>query len=408
MRAILGWLLLAIASVPARAGETRALSPEPYQRLARYHETTLVAYDEIALEGRRPGRASVSKLWYQSPACVRFETGDSTIIRRGERVRLIDERRRAFADFPLAEVPSLGEAMGKLPGGVQGQTPNAQILYRAEEIPPTLLRSIRAVGASAPAQREGKPGTRVDVRLAPGTSLDGPTHPGSVFIDHASGLIGELVWTIVDAAPAPDAPPNTLVRSAWTFGVQECETPESLDDSLFVAEGELAGYERVEALLPSGAEGWVGRAIPDLSVPDLDGVRVSLRDLRGRVVVLEFWATWCKPCVQAMPEVGALAKKWEGRGVVVLGVNVDRAPDAGPRVRALAGDRGAGFRHLDDDGALERGLGIAALPTTIVIDREGVVRHVQLGYGSGSFASLEGAIERTLELRGDGARQGLP
>ena len=102
----------------------------------------------------------------------------------------------------------------------------------------------------------------------------------------------------------------------------------------------------------------------------LDGEPMSLADFRGRIVLVNFWATWCGPCVAEMPSLDRLEAKLGGRDFTVITVSEDRNPAV---IAPFYEEHG--LRHLkryhDPSGALSRAFGIRGLPTTVLIDREG-------------------------------------
>lgn len=115
---------------------------------------------------------------------------------------------------------------------------------------------------------------------------------------------------------------------------------------------------------------------PQFSVRTMDGKWMRMSDLRGRPLVLDFWATWCAPCKTSMPHMSAIQSRYRNRGLVVLGFSMD---DADPQtVRRFADRLGLTFRvAMADDKLLDAYGPIRALPTTIFIDRRGqIVRRV--------------------------------
>ncbi len=136
-----------------------------------------------------------------------------------------------------------------------------------------------------------------------------------------------------------------------------------------------------EALEASQREVLVGRPAPAFDVRDLEGRRWTLSDLKGKVVVLNFWATWCVPCKTEMPHFDALARRHRASGLVVLGLSTDPGP-AEVR-RFLREDVHVGYPIAMADPALQEVFGgVPALPTTFVIDRDGIVRRELLGYST--------------------------
>ncbi len=137
-----------------------------------------------------------------------------------------------------------------------------------------------------------------------------------------------------------------------------------------------------------------GDRMPELHVPTLDGDTVTTADLEGRVVVLNFWATWCLPCRAEMPALQALTDRHAGDDLVVLGLATDVGGE-GP-IRAFLEERDITYPvgRATRDQRLAFG-GVRAIPTTLVVDRSGVVRHRVLGY----FAppAMGAAVRRLLE-----------
>jgi thiol-disulfide isomerase/thioredoxin len=99
-----------------------------------------------------------------------------------------------------------------------------------------------------------------------------------------------------------------------------------------------------------------------------DGATIDLQNLRGQVVVIDFWATWCGPCLRSLPALDAAAHRW-GDSAVTLAVNVDDAV----RARELFAQRGYSLTLLADDGNTADRYGVRSLPHTVVVDRDGIV-----------------------------------
>jgi thiol-disulfide isomerase/thioredoxin len=129
----------------------------------------------------------------------------------------------------------------------------------------------------------------------------------------------------------------------------------------------------------------------------LDGDMIRSEDLAGRVVVLNFWATWCGPCKLEMPSLQKLHERRADDGVVVLGLSTDAGREAG--IRAFLADRQITYPVGRATQAHRRAFGgIPGIPTTFIIDRSGSVRHKVVGY----FAppAMNAAVSRLLEEPG--------
>jgi peroxiredoxin len=121
----------------------------------------------------------------------------------------------------------------------------------------------------------------------------------------------------------------------------------------------------------------VGMAAPEFELPDLEGDRHRLADFRGKVVVLNFWATWCPPCIDEMPSLEKLHRALAERGVAVVAISVDeRFSD----VPAFVGKLGLTFAVLYDEGKrVSRKYRTFKYPETYILDREGRLRSKVVG-----------------------------
>lgn len=141
---------------------------------------------------------------------------------------------------------------------------------------------------------------------------------------------------------------------------------------------------------------------PRFSLSTLDGRRVALEDYGAKLVILNFWATWCGPCTDEMPTLEALWRAYGGRGLVVLGVSVDRgAPRAliDPYVKNL----GLTFPILlDPDMATARAWRVSGIPATFVVKPGGEVAGVAVGAREWTSREMKTLVERLLP----GARGG--
>ena len=116
---------------------------------------------------------------------------------------------------------------------------------------------------------------------------------------------------------------------------------------------------------------------PDFTVPDQYGTPVSLSTYAGKVVVLNFWATWCGPCQSEMPELADFHH--DHPDVVLLGVSVDRGASA-KRLSIVAKDLGVDWRVLSDTrGLASSAYGVSAIPVTVVVDKHGNIAARTLG-----------------------------
>ena len=134
---------------------------------------------------------------------------------------------------------------------------------------------------------------------------------------------------------------------------------------------------------------------PDFTLRIMGGPNLRLAEQRGRVVLVNFWATWCGPCRQEMPHLNRLYEKYKGAGFVLLGVNVD---DDARNAADLAGKLNLKFPVLlDTDKKVSRLYDMNTMPSTVVIDREGRVRYIHRGYRDGYEAAYDEQIRALLK-----------
>jgi peroxiredoxin len=139
---------------------------------------------------------------------------------------------------------------------------------------------------------------------------------------------------------------------------------------------------------------------PDFALKDADGRVVRLSDYRGKVVLLDFWATWCGPCKIEIPWFMQLERQYKDRGFAVLGVSMD--DDGWESVKPFLSELGVNYRVvIGDDKTAQLYGGIDALPTTFLIDRTGKIAAVHVGLASRK--DFVDGVEELLQTPASGA-----
>ncbi len=168
---------------------------------------------------------------------------------------------------------------------------------------------------------------------------------------------------------------------------------QPVPDSLFAftpqASARLVGAFSVIA---AESKAIVGSEAPDFALSDSSGKPVKLRDLRGKVLIVDFWATWCGPCRRLMPQIEKMHRELADKGLVVLGLNVGEDAET---VAKFAKEQGYTFRLLlGAEPDVSDKYFVEAYPTTFVIDRQGRIAFREIG-GAG-VAELRSAVEGAL------------
>ncbi len=134
---------------------------------------------------------------------------------------------------------------------------------------------------------------------------------------------------------------------------------------------------------------------PDFTLRSVDGPNLRLQEQRGRVVLVNFWASWCGPCRQEMPQLNKLYDKYRDSGFVLLGINIDNNAQTATE---LASKLGVSFPVLlDTDKAVSKLYDVSTMPLTVVIDRDGRVRYLHHGYREGFEQTYEQQIRALLK-----------
>ena len=123
------------------------------------------------------------------------------------------------------------------------------------------------------------------------------------------------------------------------------------------------------------------QAAPDFTLTDAQGNEYTLSDLRGQVIMINFWASWCGPCRQEMPLLEQIHQRYEPLGFTLLGINVEENPEDG---KSFLRERPVSFPVLyDPDNGISKLYDVVAMPSTVIIDRQGNVRYLHHGYKPG-------------------------
>lgn len=149
------------------------------------------------------------------------------------------------------------------------------------------------------------------------------------------------------------------------------------------------GFERAGSERSATAAPQVGKLAPDFQLPDLNGQVVSLSGLRGKPVLINFWATWCPDCVEEMPYLQQIYDEWTDRGLVLLTIDIGESPAT---IKEFMLKYNLTMPVLlDARESVAQRYNITGIPTTFLIDKDGVIRAKIIG----AFPSTE-AIEKEL------------
>lgn len=327
--------------------------------------------------------------------------------------RVICDGRQIFAESPQLRHYSLNPAPMNFDEHLQRSGDLAPVVPIYQLILALMLPETSNEGFATASHVEHLDAQNVGATLCDRVKIDGE-------------LAGEL-WIAQGAAPwllrfipqptwrnAAKAGEQDLDEQGWEDWVIEFrfkdvsrEEPDGLSFRIDPPEGysvgsliELHKHPQGNPQIPARAEEpssaiRPGAPAPDVTITTLEGKEVRLTDLKGKVVVLDFWATWCAPCVTALPELSELAELFRDKGLVLYGINVRESREMIQRFlenRELTAEFAVDF-----DGAVAKAFDQRALPYTLIIDQGGIIRYVHVGYRPDLQALLRIEARRLLE-----------
>lgn len=149
------------------------------------------------------------------------------------------------------------------------------------------------------------------------------------------------------------------------------------------------------AVAPWEIEEIMGKESPNFTLKDLSGNEVSLSSYRGKVILINFWATWCKPCKDEMPSLNSLFNRFKNKGFVILGISIDRSKKP---VQKFLDKIPVDFPILlDSDITVAKTYKVFAYPSTFLIDRDGVLSEKFIGEKDWMNSEMTGLIEKYLK-----------
>jgi thiol-disulfide isomerase/thioredoxin len=182
-----------------------------------------------------------------------------------------------------------------------------------------------------------------------------------------------------------------MCAKSWTSKLPAVLSGRSRMRTLtFALTGALLAAPNASALAP-------GDAPPPIDMPDQSGKKVDLRELKGKVILVDFWASWCGPCKQEMPVLEELHRKYAGQGLVIVGINID---SSSKKMAKFLKGAPVSFRIVQD-----RKLAVASkyepptMPSSYFVARDGTIRYIHEGFQETDAAEIESHIKVLLAER---------
>jgi thiol-disulfide isomerase/thioredoxin len=140
----------------------------------------------------------------------------------------------------------------------------------------------------------------------------------------------------------------------------------------------------------------LGKKAPDFQLKSVGGETFALADVKGKVVLLDFWAVWCGPCQESMPFFQKLQDQYGSKGLEVVGLHVDDRMPGTDEVLSFLEERGIHYPNLVSTAKVDDGFQVYAMPTSYLLDRNGIVRKVHVGFSPDTAPDIEKDVRELL------------
>jgi cytochrome c biogenesis protein CcmG/thiol:disulfide interchange protein DsbE len=389
MRAIL--LLVTACRLAGQATDGAPLLRQVADRLRtaeRFHFET-VTETELTSERHRSWQRGTEVLAKDGPSRLRYELMDST----GSYVAVNDGTTLWRA------APDTREFMRGPATDTKGGGPIGQMALRRSELALKYMAS-RLTDQLVRAEEKGAESVEVGGRSVECVVVHGEYAPrgGSIGIDKwtqtfwidRERLIVLKSENISSGHQSPDRPfEETMIRHLTRYRVATINEPVAPALFTYSPPATYREMDRLERAYPRPSKELIGTTAPDLTLPTLTGETMNLQDLRGKVVLLDFWATWCIPCRAQMAKLA----QQKLTGVVLLGVNDDETPE---KARQFMTENNYPWPILFDgkSGEARRKFKVTSIPTLVLIDKDGKIVAYEVGAADSADVAIAAALRK--------------
>lgn len=396
-----------------------------YEGARTYRDTAIVRHEMTPAGG--DGDAQINEVetefLFSRPCSIVLRNEFGGVYCDGARLWVHNARTGEYTESAAPGAIDLRELDRALPSVHLASHPLAGALAGGDRLPALLSPDVHELTGTAPAWLDSEPGRRVWARGS-GDIPIGERSSMTLWFPDRTGLLGEIAidLTVAHRRAAEQTCAGTddekrpaatrFERVTMTTRLRGVRLDEEIAPEAFIFEpgpndrlvGQLSDPSE---LVRSEQAGMIGEPAPEIDGMTLDGGKLRLSDLKGRIVVLVFWDTWCCPSVRA---ISVCQELWEKHGqapLTVVGVNQDQ-PHAEERVRRLLDEKRVTFCQLrDGENAIARAYSVPGIPCTVLIDDNGEVRKIGVGFARAQEEALAEDIRALLasrSLRGPAGR----
>ncbi|HEY8669000.1 MAG TPA: TlpA disulfide reductase family protein [Tepidisphaeraceae bacterium] len=305
---------------------------------------------------------------YQAPNKLRHEMKDDVVLgSTGEKAYAFRPSSNGYLskDAPK-EKGTLKDWPRFLTRVLQKQNPSL-VLVLSDDAGKALMEGVTAVSKEADVTVEGK--------AFPALKLTGADGSTQVLIDPQTHLLRRM--TIDTKSSIEKRGQDDVKKALLTFDYSKAEPETALKAEQFAWAPPAGSKDMAEMSRQYKSAQLEGKPAPEFTLKDLNGKDVSLKDFKGQVLVIDFWATWCGPCVEALPELDKMYQELSKDGLKVVAINLEEEKDT---VAGFAKEKNLTMPVLlDADHAIGQKYLVEPIPQTVIIGKDGVVRRVVIG-----------------------------
>lgn len=356
---------------------------------------------------------------HDSQQVIYDRTGKMRIDRAGTQQYFGEGRLTTFAEqyaqYTQVEAPDFSRGLEEVPMRLRWLwKPDVAAIMLGKAAPPLFVDQADYILGSVIEARDGQPGLLVVVKTKADEFNGMPAGTTGLWFNDQTGLLGEIRYDATQWAKRhrEEEIANDPAAADWYDPVQReshfirfkqvsVDEPIAPDRFTFRPDGSVKlveEFERPDVPKPTALIGTTAPAfeVASVRIGDADG-KVSLGSLSGRVVVLDFWATWCGPCVHSMPMLKDLAGEFANEAVTFLGINRDEQLTPQRLQAWLTKRKLDGVHAMDPKGDIAKLYRVSGIPHLVIIDKAGVIQHVQVGIDRSEKDKLAGHIRSVLE-----------
>jgi thiol-disulfide isomerase/thioredoxin len=375
------------AKVSDDAKAVLAKVTEAYQKLTALNVAGTLTWEVVA-GGAAQGERATFTGSFEAPNKFRHEIkGDMVVGSTGEKAYAYRPERNDYkqTDAPKERVPA-----GKLPSPMKDlvQMQNVGLMCAiVDDAGKYLAEGVNEIVVGDPVSIDGTTYTALDFR--------GEEMNYRVLLDPKTHLVRRVLQDVKRSIEHQGRDDVEKAMLTYDYTAVTPGATKSAEPALYAWAAPEGSREAVDIDLGGSEDAMklVGKDAPDFQLKDLDNKDVQLSAHRGRVVVLDFWATWCGPCKASLPELNKLYKDLKGRGMSAFAIDLEEDKDTVQPVAAkLIPDVPA---LLDEKGDVGKLYAVGGIPQTVVIGKDGKIKKVFIG--AGSEAKIRAAVESALK-----------